>query len=915
MSERNQNIEAIDTHSDEKKTATNTENSGKQSSTRNQNYEGLAPRIKQLNKKMQKCQEEATTLLEQASQYAHNNVEKAYELYKDAGEKENECHAIWEEIDQMARPFYESEGPLSAIYEEIKQSRQLEEAMSLNSMGMLVLQMGKLDDAQAAFNQALVLVEDEDIYLKAPSLESQVEFQNEMIKAFHTVKASSLIELGIIHQMKDKFKKAEHYFDTAFEECIEHEIWDRAAQALSFKAACALVQGDRAGFLRSIDEAIDFAQSHGLSKLEMSMREIKTSHLMEWDATGEDEKTVSEEFSQVEEQLKSISEIDRDKPNEKLIDYLLLDSQFKLEVGAAMAAKRRLHKALNLAQASKYKQCSIYLQLAKVCEVQKAIDEGITYAENALRIAKEVGIRDMIHTALQTLIYLQLETEDTEQHKKAMDNVDSIINQLHVGESHENLAHVLLQRALLKFKVQSLETALADIEKAEKLAVTPELCRCILVPKSITLWKMGRREEALEASVQAIDLLTKQFPSTSDSLPTWRYVLDQIEPLYEGAALLAAELGRVKEALEYAENGKAWLLRHQLIRTESAIDKQQQKFWGSFEELKALFAAESIAMVQFCVVGSRTLLLVLDPRREAPQAFFADLGDNELKTMLPSMVSEDWNEVVKQALPRLSEKFMPILRDVVEHCDLLYLVPNSRLFFVPFAALTFDDGTPLAKHCALAYAPSAAILKHCFSRRARPKKRTCLAIGVGSEQGISFAEQAREITTLNWTDSKWLSKITREQFFDIVKDYTVLHLSCHSRIKEIFDVKDMLSASYIDFAGNQELTARDVFNFKGKLQEDLVFMNACMSGGFRLHLGSEVGGFWQGFLRAGATSLIAALFYVNPTSAQELALEFYRHWLEGDVTKAEALRRAQLHVYQKNDPLKWASHILIGDYR
>jgi CHAT domain-containing protein len=110
---------------------------------------------------------------------------------------------------------------------------------------------------------------------------------------------------------------------------------------------------------------------------------------------------------------------------------------------------------------------------------------------------------------------------------------------------------------------------------------------------------------------------------------------------------------------------------------------------------------------------------------------------------------------------------------------------------------------------------------------------------------------------------------------------------------------DTLSASALQLTGGH-LTARALIKAEGPwLGADLVFLNACRSGGFRARLAGEVGGFRQAFLEAGVPSLVATLFYVDPDHAQELAGEFYRHWLDGQ-TKAEALRRAQCTLRERS---------------
>ena len=118
------------------------------------------------------------------------------------------------------------------------------------------------------------------------------------------------------------------------------------------------------------------------------------------------------------------------------------------------------------------------------------------------------------------------------------------------------------------------------------------------------------------------------------------------------------------------------------------------------------------------------------------------------------------------------------------------------------------------------------------------------------------------------------------------------------------------SASILQLAGGTRLSAKDVYGLA--LDAELVFLNACVSARFQSRLSSEVGGFWEAFLHAGARRIVATLAYVHPESAQRLALAFYRHWLSG-TGSGEALRRAQLEVRQERpEPGDWAAHIIIG---
>jgi CHAT domain-containing protein len=151
------------------------------------------------------------------------------------------------------------------------------------------------------------------------------------------------------------------------------------------------------------------------------------------------------------------------------------------------------------------------------------------------------------------------------------------------------------------------------------------------------------------------------------------------------------------------------------------------------------------------------------------------------------------------------------------------------------------------------------------------------------------------------------------RFWEMASQFTVLHLSCHGYLDTLMPTA--LLASHLEFKG-ESMSAKQVFEHQGQLTADLVFLNACRSGLFNTRRGNEIGGFWGGFLNAGAASIIATLRFVDPDSAHRLALKFYNAWTKEGVTKAEALRRAQLAMCQAGAELRyWASHVLVGAHR
>ena len=112
-------------------------------------------------------------------------------------------------------------------------------------------------------------------------------------------------------------------------------------------------------------------------------------------------------------------------------------------------------------------------------------------------------------------------------------------------------------------------------------------------------------------------------------------------------------------------------------------------------------------------------------------------------------------EIIFGAVPELSAKLIrPIellLERLAARAEVIYILPDSYLFRVPFAALTLGGGGYLNDLCPLAMAPSAAFVL-ANAGRAREPARSCLALGVGQapkdKPVVRFAQQARAVADL-----------------------------------------------------------------------------------------------------------------------------------------------------------------------
>jgi CHAT domain-containing protein len=71
-------------------------------------------------------------------------------------------------------------------------------------------------------------------------------------------------------------------------------------------------------------------------------------------------------------------------------------------------------------------------------------------------------------------------------------------------------------------------------------------------------------------------------------------------------------------------------------------------------------------------------------------------------------------------------------------------------------------------------------------------------------------------------------------------------------------------------------------------------------------------------VQAGVKSALASLWFIQDASTVKLVNHFYERLLNSDISKAEALREAQLELIeaggQYNHPAYWAPFILIGNW-
>ena len=473
---------------------------------------------------------------------------------------------------------------------------------------------------------------------------------------------------------------------------------------------------------------------------------------------------------------------------------------------------------------------------------------------------------------------------------------------------------------------QAAIQALAEHRPADALALLDKAANAPAGPHTMALgiraaakYELGRYEDAIPDLDARIAQLEQQSEADSGEFSyALNSRLEELQNLYVIKACALTQLGRFAEAWNASERGRA-------AGPPDHANPAAHPPPIEWEAWRAWLQTERAAFVSFALSRWGALILSAGPDDAQPSAMllpsfrYSDMAQQFLNRAEED--SQVWTAIIFGAVSALSANLLqpiePLLDRIAAHAEVLYILPDSYLFRAPFAALTLSGERYLSDLCPLAMAPSAAFVLLNASR-ARQAARSCLALGVGQapkdKPVIRFSQQAAAVADL-WTAPKTSTRLLDEAATDdalrqAAGSFDVLHLSCHGATSS--RMLDPMEASLLELAG-ATLTAREALAWN--LNADLVFMNVCQGGRFRMEGRTNVSGFLRAFHAAGARSVIASVTHIDPLPAGELAVRFYRHWLAG-ASKARALQRAQQEVRQLYPADKdWAPHALTGDYR
>ncbi len=231
-----------------------------------------------------------------------------------------------------------------------------------------------------------------------------------------------------------------------------------------------------------------------------------------------------------------------------------------------------------------------------------------------------------------------------------------------------------------------------------------------------------------------------------------------------------------------------------------------------------------------------------------------------------------------------------------------WLIERWRVNNITALSLTNLDKPPSQQPLVLAGAFSDTATTHTFI--AGEERYTF--------RGLEFADDEVNAikSTIPKTDILLNQKFTHQDTITRGRDNNIIHLATHAAF-----VPGYPHESFILFGNGDRATIRDMEQWELPGVE-LVVLSACETGLNGFGDGVEILGLGYMVQNAGAMAAIATLWEVSDSGTQTLMIPFYQLLADSDITKAEALREAQISLIQSSDrshPYYWAPFLLIGN--
>ncbi|MBP0020567.1 MAG: CHAT domain-containing protein [Cyanobacteria bacterium SBLK] len=464
-----------------------------------------------------------------------------------------------------------------------------------------------------------------------------------------------------------------------------------------------------------------------------------------------------------------------------------------------------------------------------------------------------------------------------------------------------------------------------------------------------TLWKMGDIEAAEETLKKAIAVRESLRTDLEDTQKI--SLFDTQTTSYSWLQAILAERGRIEEALEIAERGRARAYAERLsLRTSGEAEIPPP----TIADIRKIARDRNATLVEYSIVpddsfigqgkltgkASKLFIWVIQPTgkvhfrqidlRATSEAAIELAAKENFDRFLKDARGGIFSRSPRRTRAKLQQLHRVLIDPIADLLpprpeDPLIIIPHRLLFLLPFATLQDAEDTYLVDRHLLIIAPAIQAVRLAEARKRQVDRSAPSGILiVGNPVMPALPGTNKPLATLpgSETEAKNIARIldtpallgetaTESEITRRLPEVAIAHLATHGLLDEVKALGR--SPGSLAFTADAEtdgfLTSWEISRLN--LNADLIVLSACDTGRGEI-TGDGVLGLSRSFLTAGSASTIVSLWKVGDEPTAVLMTEFYRQ-LQQNPNKARALRQAMLKTRETyTRPIDWAAFSLIG---
>lgn len=451
---------------------------------------------------------------------------------------------------------------------------------------------------------------------------------------------------------------------------------------------------------------------------------------------------------------------------------------------------------------------------------------------------------------------------------------------------------------------------------------------------SQSAWQLGRilnrqnnRSEAIAAYTEAVDALQDLRSDLVAIDPDVQFSFrENVEPIYrELVSLLLEEDAQQTKATNKYSQGPS---QENLAQAREVIEALQLAELDNFfqeacidVEAQQIDQVDTQATIIYPIILPDRLAVIASSAGQPLEYYSTPISAAAVESTLQELLSAIHPVSDNSYRLELSQQVYDWLvrpaveSNITENAETLVFVLDGLLRNIPMAAL-HDGDSYLIENYAVALSPGLQLMNAQSLSQIRPDA----VVGGISEarNGLSalpaVEEEIADVSSLIPADTLFNEEFTSEALARDVKNSSanIVHLATHGQFSS--RLEDTFLSTWEGRLSVKELS--EILQTRGQSQAiELLVLSACdtASGDDRAVLG--LAGL---AVKSGARSTVATLWPVKDQAAAQLMRELYRGISTAEMSKAEALRQAQLQLLADpsfSDPFFWSAYTLVGNWQ